>query len=155
MYITGAVLIFWSRKISVPRCAHAQALPQRARTYASPHINTRFRVHKGAAPMMAVSSGLVVPKRKDVSLPLKSVSVEAQVRGFVMGLRSTLTYSNDSPDPVEVLFRFPVEKSHAVVALTAVIDGRKIAAQLREKEEARAQYDDARSRAVFPRHLTS
>ena len=91
---------------------------------------------------MTTASGLV-PKGKDASLPLKSVSVDAQVRGFVMGLRSTLTYSNDSPDPVEVLFRFPVEKSHAVVGLTAVIDGRKIAAQVREKEEARAQYDDA------------
>ena len=90
----------------------------------------------------APATGLV-PKGKDASLPLKSVSVEAQVRGFVMGLQSTLTYSNDTPDPVEVLFRFPVEKSHAVVGLTAVIDGRKIAAQVREKEEARARYDDA------------
>ena len=87
-------------------------------------------------------SGLV-QKGKDASLPLKSVSVEARVRGFVMGLQSTLTYSNDTPDPVEVLFRFPVEKSHAVVGLTAVIDGHKIAAQVQEKEEARARYDDA------------
>ena len=85
----------------------------------------------------------LVPKGKHASLPLKSVSVEAQIRGFVLGLKSTLTYSNDSPDPVEVLFRFPLEKSHAVVGLTAAIDGRKISAQVREKEEARAQYDDA------------
>ena len=105
-----------------------------------------FALHQtrqaGLLIIMTTASGLV-PKGKDASLPLKSVSVEARVRGFVMGLQSTLTYSNDSPDPVEVLFRFPVEKSHAVVGLTAVIDGRKIAAQVREKEEARAQYDDA------------
>ena len=75
----------------------------------------------------SAASGLI-PIGKDESMLLKSVSVDAQVRGFVMGLRSTLTYSNDSPDPVEVLFRFPVEKSHAVVGLAAVIDGRKIAA---------------------------
>ena len=85
----------------------------------------------------------LVSKWKDASLPLKSVSVEARVRGFVLGLSSTLTYSNDSSDPVEVLFRFPLEKSHAVVGLTALIDGRKIKADVREKEEARAQYDDA------------
>ena len=91
---------------------------------------------------MAVAYGLV-PKGKDASLPLKSVSVEAKVGGFVLGLHSTLTYSNDSSDPAEVLFRFPVEKSHAVVGLTAVVDGRKITADIREKEEARAQYDDA------------
>ena len=86
--------------------------------------------------------GLLLAKDK-VPLPLKSVSVESQIRGFVLGLQSTLAYSNDSSDPVEVLFRFPLEKSHAVVGLTAVIDGRKIAAQVREKEEAKAQYDDA------------
>ena len=87
-------------------------------------------------------SGLVV-KGTDVPLPLKSVSVGAHVKGYVLGLKSTLTYSNDSPDPVEVLFRFPIEKSHAVVALRAIIDGRTIKAEIREKEEARALYDDA------------
>ena len=64
-------------------------------------------------------------------------------QGVCRGAPFTLTYSNDSSDPVEVLFRFPVEKSHAVVGLTALIDGRKIKADIREKEEARAQYDDA------------
>ena len=93
---------------------------------------------------MAASLGTgLVAKGKDTSLPLKNVSVEARVRGFVLGLHSTLTYSNDTSDPVEVLFRFPIEKSHAVVGLTALIDGRKIKADIREKEEARAQYDDA------------
>ena len=65
------------------------------------------------------------------------------MKGYVLGLQSTLKYCNDSPDPVEVLFRFPVEQSHAVVGLTAVIDGRRIRAEVREKEEARAAYDDA------------
>ena len=85
----------------------------------------------------SVSATGLVPKGKDAPLPLKSVSVEAQVKGFVLGLKSTLTYSNDGPDPVEVLFRFPVEKTHAVVGLTAVIDSRKIAAKVREKEAVR------------------
>jgi len=80
---------------------------------------------------------------KHTALPLKEVSVQAQVKGYVLGLLSTLKYSNDSSDPVEVLFRFPVEQSQAVVGLTAVIDGRTIKAKLREKEEARAAYDDA------------
>ena len=88
------------------------------------------------------SLGLVT-KGKNASLPLKEVSVRAEVKGYVLGLRSTLTYCNDSSDPVEVLFRFPLEKSHAVVGLTATIDGRKIRADIREKEEARATYDDA------------
>lgn len=78
------------------------------------------------------------------ALPLRDVSVEAEIRGYVLGLQSTLKYQNSSTtDPVEVQFRFPLEQSHAVVGLTAVIDGRKIVAEVKEKEEARSQYDDA------------
>ena len=87
-------------------------------------------------------SGLLVAG-KCTPLPLRDVSVQAEVTGYVLGLNSILKYSNDSSDPVEVLFRFPLEQSHAVVGLTALIDGRKIDAQVREKEEARARYDDA------------
>ena len=86
--------------------------------------------------------GLIL-KDKRTPLPLKDVSVEAEIQGYVLGLKSTLNYANESPDPVEVVFRFPLEQSHAVVGLTAVIDGRKIKAQVKEKEEARADYDDA------------
>ena len=71
---------------------------------------------------------------KKIPLPLKDVSVEAEIQGYVLGLKSTLKYVNDSSDPVEVVFRFPLEQSYAVVGLTAIIDGRKIKAQVKEKE---------------------
>ena len=90
---------------------------------------------------MEENFGLTVKGKKTV-LPLKDVSVEAEIQGYVMGLESTLKYANKSPDPAEIVFRFPLEQSHAVVGLTAIIDGRKIKAQLKEKEEARADYDD-------------
>ena len=86
--------------------------------------------------------GLVI-KQDQKPIPLKDVSVEAEINGFVLGLKSVLKYTNESSDPVEVLFRFPLEDSNAVVGLTAIIDGRKIKAEVREKEEARAAYDDA------------
>ena len=86
--------------------------------------------------------GLIVKRRK-TALPLKDVSVEAKIQGYVLGLESTLKYANESSEPAEVVFRFPLEQSHAVVGLTAIIGGRKIKAQLKEKEEARADYDDA------------
>ena len=59
--------------------------------------------------------------------------MEAEINGFVLGLKSVLKYTNESSDPVEVLFRFPLEDSNAVVGLTAIIDGRKIKAEVREK----------------------
>ena len=89
-----------------------------------------------------ILTGLLV-KGTNKALPLRDVSVEADITGFVLGLRSTLKYFNDATEPAEVVFRFPLEQSHAVVGLTAVIDGRRIIAQIKEKEEARAAYDDA------------
>jgi hypothetical protein len=79
----------------------------------------------------------------NAALPLRAVSVEAEIRGYVLGLQSTLTYQNAGADPVEVQFRFPLEQSHAVVGLTALIDGHKIRAEVRKEEDARTQYDDA------------
>ncbi|KAL5473246.1 hypothetical protein EMCRGX_G027703 [Ephydatia muelleri] len=80
---------------------------------------------------------------KSTPLPLKDVSVEAHINGFLVGLDSTLKYSNAGADPIEVVFRFPLEECFAVVGLEAVIDGRKVKAVIREKEEARQMYDDA------------
>ena len=66
--------------------------------------------------------------------------------GYLLGIQSTLKYSNDSEEPLEVLFKFPVEDLFAVVGLEAVVGGRKIKAQIREKEEAKQVYDDAKTR---------
>ena len=80
---------------------------------------------------------------KLTQVPLKDVSVTARASGYLLGLDSTLKYSNESADPLEVVFRFPIEESFAVVGLEAVIAGRRIKAEIREKEEARQMYDDA------------
>ena len=89
-----------------------------------------------------VLAGLLI-KGKDESVPLKDISVAAFVQGYLLGLQSKLTYKNDSPDPLEVLFRTPVDDSFAVVGLEAVIDGRKIRAEIQEKQKAKEMYDDA------------
>ena len=92
--------------------------------------------------MAASLHGLLI-KDQTASLPLKDVSVSSFVQGYLLGVQSVLKYENDGPDPVEVLFRTPVDDSHAVVGLEAVIDGRRIRAEIKDKDEARAEYDDA------------
>ena len=91
---------------------------------------------------MSVEAGLLLAD-KSASLPLKKVCVDAEVKGYLLGLQASLVYQNDSTDPVEVLFRMPLERSHAVVGLTALLDGKKITAQLQDKQEARDKYEDA------------
>ena len=77
---------------------------------------------------MSGEYGLVIQRsrkgKKDVTL--ESVSVTGQIKGYVMGLETRLKYRNTSDDPLEVMFRFPVEESTAVVGLEAKIAGRTI-----------------------------
>ena len=94
-----------------------------------------------SALIMAEVVGLVSSDK--TALPLKDVSVHVNVKGYLVGLSSTLSYSNDTSNPLEVTFRFPLEESFAVVRLEATIDGRKIKATIHEKEKARDMYYDA------------
>jgi len=80
---------------------------------------------------------------KKTVLPLKDILVHVTVKGYLVGVSSTLNYSNDTSNPLEVAFRFPLEESFAVVGLEAIIDGRKVKAAVHEKEKARDMYDDA------------
>ena len=91
---------------------------------------------------LLVMEGLVSSDKKTV-LPLKNVSVQVKVKGYLVGISSTLSYSNDTSNPLEVSFRFPLEESFAVVGLEAIIDGRKIKGEVEEKEKAKDMYDDA------------
>ena len=86
--------------------------------------------------------GLVSADMKTV-LPLKDISVQVKVKGYLVGVSSTLNYFNGTSNPLEVTFRFPLEESFAVVELEAIIDGRKVKATVHEKEKARDMYDDA------------
>ena len=70
--------------------------------------------------------GLVVKGQEKKHIPLKSVAVSGRIKGYVFGLETKLTYLNDSSDPLEVVFRFPVDESSAVVGLEARINGRTI-----------------------------
>jgi hypothetical protein len=92
--------------------------------------------------MSSLRFGLIA-QDKQISVPLQSVSVNGVIKGYVVGLDMTFNYKNSSGDPLEVMFRFPVDDGMAVVGLQAKIDNRTIRGVVLEKEEARATYDDA------------
>ena len=86
--------------------------------------------------------GLLV-KESGKALPLRSLAVEGDINGYVVGLSIKLIYDNDNTGPVEVTFRMPLEEKYVLTNLTALIDGKRIKADVREKEEAKVVYDDA------------
>ncbi|XP_041087625.1 von Willebrand factor A domain-containing protein 5A-like isoform X2 [Polyodon spathula] len=87
--------------------------------------------------------GLVTLKNEPV--PLKGISVEVRVQGFVADVSSTLRYENCESSPLEAVFVFPMEEGSSLYHFHAQIGGERIEGEIREKQQAREEYDDALS----------
>uniref|UniRef100_A0A8P4GEX0 von Willebrand factor A domain-containing protein 5A n=1 Tax=Dicentrarchus labrax TaxID=13489 RepID=A0A8P4GEX0_DICLA len=87
--------------------------------------------------------GLLTAQKEPV--PLKSVEVELEVRDHVATVVSTLNYENKEDKPLEAVFVFPLPGDAAVCHFSATIGQTQIVAEVKEKQEAREEYDDALS----------
>ncbi|KAF6736131.1 von Willebrand factor A domain-containing protein 5A [Oryzias melastigma] len=87
--------------------------------------------------------GLLTAQKKPI--PLQSVEVELQVKDHVATVISTLNYQNKEDKPVEAVFVFPLPGDAAVCHFSAKIGQTHIVAELKEKQQAREEYDDALS----------
>lgn len=91
--------------------------------------------------MVSPPCGLITRQKEPV--PLKSISVTLSIRDFVAGVSATLNYENEQAVSLEVFFVFPMDEDSAVHSFEALVDGKKIVAELKEKSEARTDYEDA------------
>ncbi|KAK2846960.1 hypothetical protein Q5P01_009959 [Channa striata] len=87
--------------------------------------------------------GLLTPGKTPV--PLKSIDVELEVRDHVATVVSTLNYENKEDKPLEAVFVFPLPGDAAVCHFSAKIGQTEIVAEVKEKQQAREEYDDALS----------
>ncbi|XP_063349074.1 von Willebrand factor A domain-containing protein 5A-like isoform X3 [Pelmatolapia mariae] len=87
--------------------------------------------------------GLLTLQKEPV--PLKSIEVELEVRDHVATVVSTLNYENKEDKPLEAVFVFPVPGDAAVCHFSAQIGQTQIVAEVKEKQKAREEYDDALS----------
>uniref|UniRef100_A0A673LEK7 von Willebrand factor A domain-containing protein 5A-like n=1 Tax=Sinocyclocheilus rhinocerous TaxID=307959 RepID=A0A673LEK7_9TELE len=78
-----------------------------------------------------------------LSVPLKSISVQLQVRDHVASVSSSLQYVNEEEHPLEAVFVFPLPADAIVCHFSARIGEQEIVAEVQDKESARDQYDDA------------
>ncbi|XP_036049483.1 von Willebrand factor A domain-containing protein 5A-like [Onychomys torridus] len=88
--------------------------------------------------------GLITVNKKPV--PLKSISVNLSINDFVAGVSTTLNYENKEKVPLEAIFVFPMDEDSAVYSFEALVDGKKIVAELQEKMKAHRTYEDALSK---------
>uniref|UniRef100_A0A665UZL7 von Willebrand factor A domain containing 5A n=1 Tax=Echeneis naucrates TaxID=173247 RepID=A0A665UZL7_ECHNA len=79
------------------------------------------------------------------SVPLKSIEVELEVKDHVATVVSTLNYQNQEDKPLEAVFVFPLPGDAAVCHFSAKIGQTQIVAEVKEKQQAREDYDDALS----------
>ena len=78
-------------------------------------------------------------------LPLKDTQVDIAVAGVIADVKVTQRYRNDGTRPIEAEYVFPGSTRAAVYGLTMTIGERRVVAQIREKEQARAQYQAAKA----------
>lgn len=78
-------------------------------------------------------------------LPLKATSVEATVAGVIADVKVRQVYENKGAVPIEAVYVFPGSTRAAVHGLTMTIGERVIRAKVREREEARTAYEQAKA----------
>ncbi|CCH30934.1 VIT domain-containing protein [Actinosynnema sp. NPDC047251] len=77
------------------------------------------------------------------NLPLEAVDVRASITGLASLTTITQTFHNPHAEPLEATYIFPLPSRSAVTALRMEADDRVVDGVLKERGEARAEYDQA------------
>ncbi len=78
-------------------------------------------------------------------LPLKSTSAEVSIAGVIADARVTQVYENEGSQPLEAIYVFPASTRAAVHGMKMTIGERTIVAEIREREQARREYEQAKA----------
>jgi Ca-activated chloride channel family protein len=93
------------------------------------------------------------------ALPLKSTRVEATVTGVIADVTVRQRYRNEGATPLEARYVFPASTRAAVSGLRLRVGERVVDAEIREKQRARAEFQQARregkSAALLEQHRTN
>ena len=77
-------------------------------------------------------------------LPLKAVSATVNIAGVIADVTIRQTYHNEGGQPLEAIYTFPASARAAVYGMQMKIGERTITAEIREREAAREEYEEAR-----------
>lgn len=77
-------------------------------------------------------------------LPLKSTSAAVNISGVIADVLVTQVYKNNGHKPLEAIYVFPASTRAAVYGMKMTIGKRVIEAKIKERDEARREYEQAR-----------
>jgi Ca-activated chloride channel homolog len=90
-------------------------------------------------------------------LPLKSTQVDVRISGVIADVTVTQRYKNEGTRAIEAKYVFPGSTQAAVHGMNVRLADRLITARIREKQQARIEYDTARKEgktaALLEQHL--
>lgn len=88
---------------------------------------------------------LVMSENPDADqLPLKSTSAQVDIAGVIASVKVTQVYKNEGKKPLEAIYVFPASTRAAVYDMKMTIGERTIQAIIKEKEQARQDYEKAK-----------
>ncbi len=77
------------------------------------------------------------------TLPLQEVDFSGEVDGLVADITCLQTFANSLDRPVEAIYKFPLPAEATVLRVAMQIGTKTVVAELKKKEEAQKDYDDA------------
>ena len=88
-----------------------------------------------------VRTGLITAG--DVQVALDGVAIVAEISSFCARVTVTQRYVNRETQPIEAVYVFPLDEGAAVCGFQALIDGTLVVGEVKEREDAFKQYDEA------------
>src|ERR1044071_1224085 len=77
-------------------------------------------------------------------LPLKDTRVEINVSGVIADVKVLQTYRNEGSRPINATYVFPASTRAAVYSMRMRIGDQVIVAKIKEREKAKAEFDEAK-----------
>jgi Ca-activated chloride channel family protein len=99
-----------------------------------------------AAPEETSGSLQILGKGGSVTgaCPLKHTDVRGAISGFVARVEVTQTFENSASQKIEAVYAFPLPESAAVDDMTIHVGNRTVRGVIKQREEARAIYEQAK-----------
>jgi Ca-activated chloride channel homolog len=82
---------------------------------------------------------------KTDALPLKSTTADVKIAGMIADVTVHQTYKNNGTETLECLYVFPASTRAAVYAMQMKVGKRIINARIKEKQQAKKEYDAAKA----------
>jgi Ca-activated chloride channel family protein len=83
-------------------------------------------------------------EKKEVPLPLEHTDVQVHISGYIASVDVLQKYHNPYKTKIEAVYVFPLPQSAAVTDFIMIIGDRKIRGIIREKDEAKKIYEEAK-----------